>query len=326
MWSKQLKWVRRAVAAGEREMRLDRWLRHQFPALPQALVQAQLRRRRIRLEAAPGSASVAAKAKASSLLPAGAVVAIDARWFERSLRPMMARAPSAAEEDKALSEEQREALTDLERRVLFQDENFVVLDKPHGLAVQDGSALRDSLARHLPALARRVGSGDGDRDAEPLLLVHRLDRQTSGVLVLARSRIAAARFSALLTQGRVCKTYVALVRPLDTNEPLDASVFDPLPRQITLPADDRHACTIVERVLGTSKDPRGIWLELKPVTGRKHQLRVHCATALRAPIVGDNKYGGARARRLFLHAARIQFEDPFAHGRTIDVSSTLDWE
>jgi 23S rRNA-/tRNA-specific pseudouridylate synthase len=163
----------------------------------------------------------------------------------------------------------------------------------------------------------------GDETVEPLRLVHRLDKRTSGVLVLARSRLAAAKFSALLQHERVHKTYEALIQSNDTAE----AVLRDLPRDITLPIDGKPARTIVERVLRSNSAHRGVWLELKPVTGRKHQLRVHCATGLGTPIVGDAKYGGARAERLFLHAKRIQFKDPFdPDQREIDVTCAMEQE
>lgn len=153
--------------------------------------------------------------------------------------------------------------------------------------------------------------------------MHRLDKRTSGVLVLARSRLAAAKFSALLQHNRVHKTYEALIQPDITTE----AVLRDLPREITLPVDGKPACTVVQRAARSSSAHRGVWIELKPVTGRKHQLRVHCAIGLGAPIVGDAKYGGARGDRLFLHAKRIQFEDPFDSGRReIDVACTMEQE
>lgn len=142
--------------------------------------------------------------------------------------------------------------------------------------------------------------------------MHRLDKETSGLLVLARSRLAAARFTALLQNGQVRKTYRALVAaptPLQ-RQALEAKLAL-LAGEITSPVDGKSATTLVTLAVGSRPDPRGVWLELSPVTGRKHQLRVHCAQVLGAPIVGDRKYRGPHADRLLLHAHRIAFPDPF---------------
>lgn len=202
---------------------------------------------------------------------------------------------------------------------------------------QDGTGLQTSLADYLPAIAQAfaeptaptAASGSATRQqhsafeddsssddaAEPCRLVHRLDKDTSGLLVLARSRLAAAKFAALLQSGQVRKTYHALVaastaverQALETALALVGGA-------ITTPVDGKPATTLVRVATHAREDRRGVWLELSPVTGRKHQLRVHCAQTLGAAIVGDRKYGGVRAERLFLHAHSIAFPDPFDSG------------
>ncbi|KAL4129171.1 hypothetical protein PRIC2_005182 [Phytophthora ramorum] len=322
MWRQELRWMRHVVRAQDSELRLDRWLRRQFPALPQSFLQTQLRKRRIRLQPPP---SIDAQprlqaAQAKSLLREGCVVAVDAHLFRSKLQPVEVKLQKQRQQ---LTAEEREKLPRLMQRVVHQDEHFVVLNKPHGLAVQDGSALTESLARYLPSMAQWLrGSGGGRQQEQELKLVHRLDKETSGVLVLARSRLAAAKFSELLRSGAVHKTYEALVAS-------ERGDYETLKRfegmEVKLPVDGKSACTLVERVLRRSNrnEPTGAWLQLSPRTGRKHQLRVHCAQELGAPIVGDDKYGGHPADRLYLHARRIRFPDPFTAGRWIDVSCLL---
>ncbi|KAH7472216.1 Ribosomal large subunit pseudouridine synthase C [Phytophthora ramorum] len=211
MWRQELRWMRHVVRAQDSELRLDRWLRRQFPALPQSFLQTQLRKRRIRLQPPP---SIDAQprlqaAQAKSLLREGCVVAVDAHLFRSKLQPVEVKLQKQRQQ---LTAEEREKLPRLMQRVVHQDEHFVVLNKPHGLAVQDGSALTESLARYLPSMAQWLrGSGGGQQQEQELKLVHRLDKETSGVLVLARSRLAAAKFSELLRSGAVHKTYEALV-------------------------------------------------------------------------------------------------------------------
>lgn len=132
------------------------------------------------------------------------------------------------------------------------------------------------------------------------------------MLVLARSRLAAARFTELLQSGQVHKTYQALVAVSPARKRAFETHLALFQGEITSPVDGKPATTLVKTLFGKAvEDPRGVWLELSPVTGRKHQLRVHCAQVLHAPIVGDTKYRGPKADRLYLHAQRIEFPDPF---------------
>uniref|UniRef100_K3WIT2 Pseudouridine synthase RsuA/RluA-like domain-containing protein n=1 Tax=Globisporangium ultimum (strain ATCC 200006 / CBS 805.95 / DAOM BR144) TaxID=431595 RepID=K3WIT2_GLOUD len=312
------RWLRHVIARRDHEMRLDRWLRQQFPRVPQCVLQAQLRKRKIRVQAAsesatypPSSEPPTTPGKANAILREGWAVAIDAHVFQYTLKPLQQEGRhddnGAAGREKERSG--RGSVTDsafareLVQRVVYKDANFLVLDKPHGLAVQQGTALEHSLVGYLPALADALseskrGASNTGPEVELPRLVHRLDKETSGLLVLARHRLAAAKFSALLQSGQV-------------------ALWE---GEITFPVDGKAATTLVQPLQSSSNSkncselqqhPRGVWLQLSPVTGRKHQLRVHCAQVLKAPIVGDVKYRGPRADRLYLHAQRIEFPDPF---------------
>ncbi|KUF86641.1 Ribosomal large subunit pseudouridine synthase C [Phytophthora nicotianae] len=310
MWQQELRWMRHVVRVQDQELRLDRWLRRQFPTLPQSFLQTQLRKRKIRLQSATTSSLQAARA--NSLLLQGSVVAIDAHLFRSKLQPLI------AQQDKRLQQ--------LKRCIAHQDAQFVVLNKPHGLAVQDGSGLNDSLARYLPGIAESLRNDHNieQEEEQQLRLVHRLDKETSGVLVLARSRLAAAKFSELLRNGAVHKTYNALVASTSTPNASYSSLENFEGREIKLPVNGKPAQTLVERVFKQNHHTQpGTWLQLRPHTGRKHQLRVHRAQELGMPIVGDAKYGGRPADRLYLHAKRIRFPDPFTPERFIDVSCEL---
>ncbi|OWZ09331.1 Pseudouridine synthase, partial [Phytophthora megakarya] len=324
MWRQELRWMRHVVRAQDQELRLDRWLRRQFPSLPQSFLQTQLRKRKIRLQSVETNGPAT---RAHSLLLEGSVVAIDAHLFQSKLKPLMEQQSEVKRQQQTLTMD-RKKLLQLRQSVVYQDEQFVsvvyqdeqfvVLKKPHGLAVQDGSTLTESLDRYLPSLAALL-RGDNDEEQIQLNLVHRLDKETSGVLVLARSRLAAATFSELMRSGAVQKTYEALVATsLSVRESYSRlKKFEG--KEIKLPVDGKTACTLVERVLRQHDrtQPAGVRLQLRPRTGRKHQLRVHCAQMLRAPIIGDTKYGGRSADRLYLHAKRIRFPDPFNVGQFI---------
>ncbi|RLN93109.1 hypothetical protein BBJ28_00011490 [Nothophytophthora sp. Chile5] len=348
--------MRHLVRAQDHELRLDRWLRLQFPSLPQSFLQSQLRKRKIRLQSpatAASSLQSAASAvtsigdsdqpplrsaRANSILLEGSVVVIDAHLFHSKLLPQQeetAFRPSKESKSTrlAVTDGAKARVQELLDRVVYEDSHFLVLNKPHGLAVQEGSALTDSLARYLPSIAAALADSEQQhaQEPEPLKLVHRLDKETSGLLVLARSRLAAAKFSSLLRRGAVQKTYQALVSPSSTgNGGYSALKAEFEGQELRLPVDGKPAITFVERVArSTNRDePNGTWLQLKPSTGRKHQLRLHCAVELKAPIVGDTKYGGPAADRLYLHATRIQFPDPFASTespRLIDIDCPM-WD
>ena len=213
---------------------------------------------------------------------------------------------------------------ELEGMVLHRDEHVIVLDKPHGLPVQGGPGIK----RHLDGMLDGLREEGGPRPK----LVHRLDRDTSGVLVLARTPGVAAKLAAAFRGRDVRKTYWAVVagRPV----PVEGRIDLPLLRyaggrgERSVPAarDDEDAQRAVTdyRTLDHAGQKLA-WLELSPVTGRTHQLRVHCV-ALGAPIVGDRKYeepdqNGAFGAiveglpdRLHLHARALDLPHP-AGGR-----------
>lgn len=187
--------------------------------------------------------------------------------------------------------------------VLHLDAEMIILDKPAGLPVHKGPGGGDTLDAHFHLLRFDAPALPG--------LAHRLDKDTSGCLVLGRSREALARLGRLFRDGGVAKTYWAVVAG---DVPGDSGVVDaPLARR----SEDSRSWWMkvdaagdpsrtVWRVLGRAAGI--VWLELSPATGRTHQLRVHCAH-LGAPIAGDAIYGGeparAIARNLQLHARSV---------------------
>lgn len=154
-WRQELRWMRHVITRGDHEMRLDRWLRQQFPLAPQSLLQAQLRKRKIRLVAPSPSLTAAdhalvssqthvttipseAKAmscKANSVLLEGFAVAIDAHLFQHTLQHAVTP-PDTKQQDTRTSKHSLPLLPELLQRIVYRDANYFVLDKPHGLAVQ----------------------------------------------------------------------------------------------------------------------------------------------------------------------------------------------
>ena len=221
--------------------------------------------------------------------------------------------------------------------ILLEDDALIALDKPAGLAVHGGSGIQAGLIEQLRA----------SRPQAPFLeLVHRLDRDTSGILLVAKQRKALVALHRALAEGRIHKRYRALVkgywgRPPATmlNFPLHRYVARDGERRVRVQAEGQAANTRVHLVQHIScpgiegMPPSLSLLECELLTGRTHQIRVHLAQA-GFPILGDQKYGDfalnkllARLghRRMFLHAFRLSGEHPVS-GQALRVQSPLPRE
>jgi 23S rRNA pseudouridine955/2504/2580 synthase len=212
--------------------------------------------------------------------------------------------------------------------VLFEDEYLVALDKPSGLAVQGGSGIVQGLIERLRAQRP---------EASFLELVHRLDRETSGILLVAKKRAALVELHQQLREGEIDKRYLVLARGKWRDEkravrlPLHKLPAADGERRVRVDAEGQNALTIFRRQRTWSdRDPPLALLEAELETGRTHQIRVHLAH-LGFPIAGDDKYGDftwnrvlARSglKRMFLHAARLEFRHPIT-GATLQVESPL---
>jgi 23S rRNA pseudouridine1911/1915/1917 synthase len=203
--------------------------------------------------------------------------------------------------------------------IVWHDEHLAVVDKPAGLVVHPGAGRR--VGTLVDALAGLVAGGEPERPG----IVHRLDRDTSGLLVVARSEEAHKRLSALVRRRALERTYLALVRGRPASRagrieaPIGRDRTDPT--RFSLDTDTpREAVTHFEVV---ELLELGALLRVALETGRTHQIRVHLA-AIDLPVVGDAVYGVPEPPlgRQFLHAARLAFPHPFAGGR-VDVESPL---
>jgi tRNA pseudouridine32 synthase/23S rRNA pseudouridine746 synthase len=196
---------------------------------------------------------------------------------------------------------------ELQRRVLYRDALMIIIDKPAGLPVHAGPGGGRNLEQYFDAL--RFGL------SQPPALAHRLDRDTSGCLVLGRNRKGLSRLGRLFQSGQVEKTYWAVVAGQPKSE--EGHIEQPLKKivrkegwRMVIDAKGQSAVTDY-RVLGTSVGGTGArmsWIEFKPRTGRTHQIRVHAAY-LGCPVLGDDQYGSAggvsRPDRLHLHSRAV---------------------
>ena len=295
------------VSADENDTRLDRWLKRHVPTLTQGALQKMLRTGQIRVEGK--------RAEANTRLLAGQEVRIPP--IQANPLAKLPRDPKPVDDRDAKA---------LERMVIYRDAEVLVLDKPHGLPVQGGPGI----TRHLDGMLDALQFDALERPR----LVHRLDRDTSGVLVLARTVGSAAKLAAAFRGRDVEKTYWAVVlgEPTPPAGRIDmALVRQGGPRgERTAPAEkgDRTAAraTTDFKIIDAVRR-RAAWLELKPLTGRTHQLRVHCAEALGCPILADGKYGGQAAHleglpeQLHLHARALRLPHP--SGGWIEVAAPL---
>ena len=282
-------------------VRLDRWFKRHYPSLPFGQVSKLIRTGQVRLD---GS-----RAKANTRVAAGQMVRLPPSiQSPEDGRPMV----------KELSVEDVDFVQSL---VIHQDKHVVALNKPAGLAVQGGSKTH----RHLDGLLDGLRFGS---DMRPKL-VHRLDRDTSGVLVLGRTARAAAFLTKAFKERTTRKIYWALCAgvPRPAKGLIDLPLLKERGRagqdykERTVPAEPgdpngRPAQTYYAEIDRAAQ--RASWLALMPVTGRTHQLRVHCA-AIGHPIIGDFKYGNADAQepivpgekpKLHLHARHLEIPHP----------------
>ncbi|MBN9434257.1 MAG: RluA family pseudouridine synthase [Bosea sp.] len=303
--------VTKTVQPDEADMRLDRWFKQHYPGLSFGHLQKLLRSGQVRVDGA--------RAKTNDRVNPGQTIRIPPLGVdEAGGSPHVAR-PAGA----------RGGVADqLMEMCLYQDDQVFVFNKPWGLAVQGGSGL----STHVDAMLEALRDAKGQKPR----LVHRLDRETSGVLVVARTRLAASKLAASFRARTTRKIYWALVKGVP--RPTQGRVSTWLARdggpagekmKVARHGDDdaSHAVSLYSVVDVAGQNLA--WLTMRPVTGRTHQLRAHAAH-IGHPIIGDSKYfeadtnwtfPGGMQNKLHLHARRIVIPHP--SGGTIDVTAPL---
>lgn len=317
------------VEADEAGMRLDRWFKRRFPGLALAHLAKIARKGEVRVDGK--------RVETATRLEEGSSVRVPPLTLDAPPAPTL----------KRVNPEDAEAIR---RMVLFEDQHVMVLNKPYGLAVQGGSGTK----RHIDGMLASLADEKGNRP----VLVHRLDRDTSGVLLIAKNRRMAAELGEIFRSRKAQKIYWALVEGVpkpsqgrislylakgpgmgDARGPRRGEAAKRAQADIEKmrvarhgEEDAQHSLTyyaIVDKIA-----PKCAWLSMKPLTGRTHQLRAH-AEAIGHPIFGDPKYGHEDHRRrdamhvmpenlerkLHLLARRLVLPHPA--GGMIDVTAPL---
>ncbi|MGA9433124.1 MAG: RluA family pseudouridine synthase [Roseobacter sp.] len=312
------------VAVDDGDQRLDRWFKRQFPQISQGRLEKMCRKGEIRVDGG--------RVKASTRLEVGQQVRVPPLPDSAAPPPTPKTKVSAA--DAKL----------IQSCVIYRDDHVIALNKPAGLPTQGGSGQ----TRHVDGLAEALKF---DFDEKPRL-VHRLDKDTSGVLLLARTRLAAKALTASMRHKETRKIYWALVAGVPTpylgeiryglvkagghgKSGEGEKMIAVHPREIDATPGAKRAHTLYATLYRVAS--RAAWVAMEPITGRTHQLRAHMAE-IGHPIIGDGKYGGSGqenmgdgwgaqlggiiSKKLHLHARMMRFEHPETH-KVITVTAEL---
>jgi 23S rRNA pseudouridine955/2504/2580 synthase len=301
--SRQTQVQTRAVTDDEAGMRLDRWFQRHFPELSHGALQKLLRTGQVRIDGKRTEGKDRVEPGQSVRLPPGVT-------NSPPPKPRAASASTSTVSDRDAAE--------IQGMVIHRDDHVIVLNKPPGLAVQGGSGTE----KHIDGMLDGLRFGFEQRPR----LVHRLDKDTSGLLLIARTGQAAKRLAESFRDRETEKLYWAIVVGVPPKK--EGAINLPLAKRPG--AFDRELMQVDEengqKALTHFREidragHRAALLALWPRTGRTHQLRVHCA-AIGCPILGDRKYGGEEAllaavadsRRLHLHARRLSLPHPSGKG------------
>ncbi len=299
------------VTEDEGDQRIDRWMRRRFPHLKQGQIEKLCRKGELRVDGG--------RVKSNSRIEAGQVVRVP---------PLPDVHVAYGKETPRVSDADTKLIQSC---VIYRDEHVIAINKPSGLPTQGGS----KQTRHVDGLAEALKFGFEEKPR----LVHRLDKDTSGVLLLARTRQAAKSLTAAMRHRETRKIYWAVVagvpRPYlgeikyglvkagGGGRGLGEKMLCVHPRDVDRTEGAKRAITLYSTLYRVAE--RAAWVAMEPITGRTHQLRAHMAE-IGHPIIGDGKYGGSGqenlgdgwgaklggvvSNQLHLHAREMRFEHP----------------
>ena len=266
-------------------MRLNRWFLKYYPSLSLVRLQVLLRTKQIKLDGK--------RAEANSRVFAGQEIRVPP--LEREKAPL---------DDTVISDKYAELIRTM---VVFKNADIIVLNKPAGLAVQGGSGV----TQHIDGM---LGALKYEYEEEPRL-VHRIDKETSGILVLARTRKFADKLTKAFREHKLPKTYLAITHNVPAKNE----------GKIVLPIEEKSAQTLYN-VIDVTGDKFAL-IKANPLTGRKHQIRIHLHS-LSCPIVGDKKYFLTPKpnmpevkNKLYLHSYKIDLS--YLYNRELEITAHL---
>ncbi len=297
--------------------RLDRWIKKYVPDMPYVLAQKLMRKGQIRADGK--------RVKPETRLSAGQEIKIPP--FNVSDKPKQPRKIKITDEDAIF----------IRSMIIYEDEDVIALNKPAGIASQGGTNTK----RHIDGLLDVLKNKEGVKPR----LVHRLDKDTSGVLLLARSAKAARELGFIFKSRDVKKIYWAIVSP--TPDVLEGTIKAPIvkagsdfEKMVIDEEDGKFAVT--EYAVLENAGRAAAFVAFWPRTGRTHQIRVHAAQVLGSSLLGDRKYKAVKdeecklidadlagmdiAKRLHLHAHRMILPHPIKRGKIIDVAAPISPE
>ncbi|MGZ5921618.1 MAG: RluA family pseudouridine synthase [Rhizomicrobium sp.] len=294
----------RTITEEDDGIRLDRWFRRHYPALTHARLEKLLRKGEVRVDGK--------RAKSADRVALGQSLRLPPQVIHDKIEERPKPAPVQTSRK-------------LEDTILYMDKHLFVLNKPSGLATQGGSGLKEHVDGMLDQLSF-------EKTTRPKL-VHRLDRDTSGVLLVARTGQAAAGLSLALASRDASKIYWALVKgvPKQKHGVVKAALAKEGVRgkgeRMAVSEEEDAKFALTEYAVMAQAGQEFAWVAARPITGRTHQIRVHLAS-LGTPIVGDFKYGGTDAKgkgaiadKLHLHARSIDIARP--DGGRLQVTAPL---
>lgn len=302
------------VEPDDDDQRIDRWLRRRFPHVTQGRIEKMCRKGELRLDGG--------RVKSNSRVAAGQTVRIPPLSSDLNQpAPLPLKQRISAADEKMI-----------QNCVIYRDDHVIALNKPAGLPTQGGT----KQTRHVDGLAEALCFGYEEKPR----LVHRLDKDTSGVLLLARTRLAAKALTASMRHKETRKIYWALVAGVPTpylgeiryglvkagghgRQGEGEKMIAVHPKEMDQYPDAKRAHTYYATLYRVAS--RASWVALEPITGRTHQLRAHMAE-IGHPIIGDGKYGGSGqenlgdgwgaqlggviSKKLHLHARMMRFQHP----------------